>query len=245
MTSRNRALLGAATLALGLSASAQSFVVPNGSFELPIAPSIPGATPVIDVWVQSPRPPFIPIDDTAWDQSSGIFLNAPVGNPRHINNADGNQVAFFFPLPGLEITQQLGDTFTIGSSYNLTVGLRGSADLTVGNTFDIGLFYMDGATRVNLATGTATSTSAYQTSTELFDITATLPAVLAGDDWAGQTIGIYLSAMSFNGNANLAYWEVDNVRLAATAVPEPRDYAMIAGAGLVAAAIWRRRNLGR
>lgn len=241
-SSRSRnTLMGAALLALAVSASAQSFIVPNGSFESPVAPAIPGARPDIDVWVQTP--PQFPIDATSWDNSSGIFLNAAAPHPRHITNADGSQVAYFFALPGLEITQQLTGTFTPGLSYQLNVGLRGSTDMTAGTTFAIGLFYMDGATRVDLVSTPVTATAAYATATSLFDISATLPAVLAGDDWAGQNIGIFLSATSFNGNANLAYWEADNVQL--TAVPEPEAYAAIAGAGLVAVALWRRRSPAR
>ncbi|MFM8360411.1 MAG: hypothetical protein ACKOET_17820 [Verrucomicrobiota bacterium] len=38
---------------------------------------------------------------------------------------------------------------------------------------------------------------------------------------------------------------IDNVAITAVAVPEPREYAVLAGAGLAAFAVWRRRSAAR
>jgi hypothetical protein len=58
----------------------------------------------------------------------------------------------------------------------------------------------------------------------LVDYSVNIPAVQAGDAWAGQNIGIMIqvTASDFNGG----YWDMDNVRL--TSVPEPGQVSLLA-----------------
>jgi len=226
---------------LALSVPAVALDVPNHSFELPAGPFSPtGVSTAIDIWQQSPPPEWFDPNTfgVSWDSLSGIFPNAPSGNPRHITNADGGQVAYFFAVPQVAISQLLGSTFSANVAYTLTVGLRGGGALTAGSTFMVGLFYMNGATPVTLASTPVTATADYATTTALNEITVNVPTLSAGDAAVGKNIGIQLAVTSPNGVAGTAYWEADNVRLAA--VPEPEDYAIIAGAALLGGALWRR-----
>lgn len=215
--------------------------VPNHSFELPAGPFSPtGVSTAIDLWQQSPQPEWFDPNSfgVSWDSLSGIFPNSPAGDPRHITNADGGQVAYFFAVPQVAISQLLGSTFSADVAYTLTVGLRGGGALTAGSTFMVGLFYLDGVNPVTLGATSVTATANYATTTTLNEITVNVPALAAGDAAVGKNIGIQLAVTSPNGSAGVAYWEADNVRLAA--VPEPEDYAVIAGAALLGGALWSR-----
>lgn len=235
----SRALL-AGLCAGALGAQAASPTVLNPSFESPGVPDGFPAITIIDSWQKTPDPGFPP---GQWDQLSGLFENAPVGDPRHIENADGNQVAFLFAVAGVGISQQLGDTFAAGVSYELSLGLRGGGALTPGTTFQIGLFYMDGVTPVTLASTVVTATAEFTTTTQLFEVTATTAPVQPGDAAVGKPIGVQLLAASNNGAAGIAYWEADKV--AVTAVPEPETYALFFGGALLGGAVWRRCRSSR
>ncbi len=226
---------------LALTTPAVALDVPNHSFELPAGPFSPtGVSTSISVWQQSPQPEWFNPDafGVSWDSLSGIFPNAPDGDPRHITNADGGQVAYFFAVPQVAISQVLSSTFSADMAYTLTVGLRGGGALTAGSTFMVGLFYLDGANPVTLAATPVTATADSATATALTDITVNVPALSAGDAAVGKNIGIQLVVTSQNGTPGIAYWEADNVRVAA--VPEPEEYALIAGAALLGGALWRR-----
>ena len=226
---------------LTLMTPAVALDVPNHSFELPAGPFSPtGVSTAISVWQQSSQPEWFSPDafGVSWDSLSGIFPNAPDRDPRHITNADAGQVAYFFAVPQVAISQLLSSTFSADMAYTLTVGLRGGGALTAGSTFMVGLFYLDGANPVTLAATPVTATADSATATALTDITVNVPALSAGDAAVGKNIGIQLAVTSQNGAPGVAYWEVDNVRVAA--VPEPEEYALIAGAALLGGALWRR-----
>ena len=228
------ALVSAATTLL----QAQSLSVGNSSFESPaVPPGFPAIT-TISSWQKAPVPAGFPADQ--WDNLAGIFPNAPIGDARHITNADGNQVAFLFAVQGASISQQLTSDFAVGIGYNLTVGLRGGGALTPGTTFQVGLYYMDGTAHVPVAAHIVSATADYATTTQLFSISANVPAVKAGDAWAGKAIGIEFAATSNNGAPGIAYWELDKVSV--TAVPEPGTNTLLAcgSLGMFALAAWRR-----
>lgn len=219
-------------------ANAAAPVVLNPSFENPAVPAGFPASTFVDSWQKAPDPGFPP---GQWDQLAGIFPNAPSGDPRHIDNADGSQVAFLFAVQGVSLSQQLSSAFETGLGYELTVGLRGGGALTPGTTFEVGLFYLDGANPVTVTKTVVTATAEFTTTTQLFDFSVSVPAVQGTDAWAGKNIGVQLLSASNNGAPGIAYWEADNVRL--SAVPEPETYALLlAGAGLLGGCLWRSRR---
>lgn len=233
---------GAAVLAFAAAPlHAQSLPVPNPSFESPtVPPGFPALT-AFDSWQKAPPPSGFP-DPTQWDNLAGIFPNAPVGDPRHIENADGNQVAFLFPVLGVSLYQEVSSVFEVGKSYELTLGLRGGGALAAGVDFAMSLYYSDAGNRVPVASTLVTSTADYVTTRVLFDIEVQSAVVQAGDAWAGRNIGIELRPAENNTTPGIAYWEADKVRV--TAVPEPGAAALLA-AGLLVHASRGRRSLSR
>src|ERR1700761_9042295 len=101
----------------GLGASAvhaQAITVPNYSFEqFPVPNTSPYASPVIANWTQEGA-----------QFTTGEFYNT-TDVPPVVDNADGNQLAFVFAGPGNGFYQDLTSTYTVGQSYNLTVGVQG------------------------------------------------------------------------------------------------------------------------
>lgn len=86
------------------------------------------------------------------------------------------------------------------------------------------------------------SLTTFPATTSFVDFSATVPTVVAGDAWAGKPIGVQLIATSGTG---VGYWDLDNVRLEATVVPEPGTWALLGtGAGLLLVAGWRRNVRG-
>lgn len=215
---------------------AQELTVPNFSFESPAVPQGFPAVTVFEAWQKTPPPNGFP-DPSQWDNLSGIFPNAPAGDPRHIENADGNQVAFLFPVLGVSLYQEIPSVYEVGQSYGLTLGLRGGGALAAGVDFQVSLYYSDAGNRVPIASALVTSTPDFVTTTVLFDIEVQSAVVQAGDAWAGRNIGIELRPAANNTAPGIAYWEADKVRV--TAVPEPGALPLL---GLGAAGWWLARR---
>ena len=232
-TMQNRLSLAAAAglFAVILStAGAVEIEVPNGSFESPTPPPGFPVNTQIDVWRKSPQPPGIPLPGgITWDQLSGVFPNTAVGEPDHIDNLTGVQGAYMFAIPGLGLSQELGSSFTIGNSYQLSLGILGGGGITEGSLFQFGFYYLNDANSpVALNTSTITFTStAFPNITHLNDFSVTLPEVQAGDAWAGRNVGIQLITVFGTG---VGYWDVDNVRL--VSVPEPTTLGLLAVGGV-------------
>jgi hypothetical protein len=207
--------------------------VPNGSFESP--PTLFVDTR-IESWQKTPKPAWY--DESGgylWDQLAGVFLNLPPGDPAHIGNCDSNQAVFLFAVPQVGFFQDYesaGGTnttpdhafdarFEVGTSYRLAAGIIGGlGNMKEGVTLQLGLYYRADATnRVTVAaTNIAFSASVFPSPTNLVDITLQVPAVTAGDPWAGQRIGIELVSTVRPDLAG-GYWDVDNIRLTAAAAP--------------------------
>ena len=208
--------------------------VPNGSFETPVTDF---ADPRMDAWQKSPQPFWY--DDQGgffpWAYVMGQFLNTSNGSPDHIDNVDGKQASYMYALPQVAIFQDyntLSGTnttpshafnakFEVGKSYALTVGvLGGGGGMSNGATFAISLYYRDVASNmVTIGSTTITNSKAlFPTNTHLTDFSVQVPPVRAGDLWAGKNIGIQLaSTIGFDKIAG--YWDVDNVRLTESLVP--------------------------
>jgi len=225
--------LGLALLTTVSSLRAADLTVPNGSFELP---STTFVDPRVDLWLKSTQPVwFDPVatGGITWEQLSGVFANTAVGQPNHIDNLAGNQAIFMITLPQVGLSQVLSAPearFEPGFSYNLTLGILGGGGIPEGTAFQLGLFYLDGASApVSVGATTVTySAAGFPTITHLIDHAVETAVVQPGDAWAGKQIGLSLTSTSGTG---VGYWDFDNVRLTSTAVPEPGTLALL-GLGL-------------
>lgn len=215
-------------LAGSMAASGQAIPIPNGSFESP------GVDPAIDVtttvgsWQKAPQPAYFnsSVFGFTWDQTAGLFGNTPPGNASHIDNVDGNQAAYLLPFADVGLSQTLSSSYAVGFSYELTVGVLGKSMPADGDVLTLSLYYTSSGNPVTVASTAITYTAASLPSgTHLTDFTVNLPAVQAGNAWADQGIGVAITSTS---GAGAGYWDVDNVRLSATAVPEPGSLALAA-----------------
>jgi len=221
---------------------AQLITVPNASFESQVAGPPFGVNNNIDSWQKAPQPAYF--DPAAygftWDQTAGVFANTPPASADHIDNMDGNQALYFLAFPGVGVFQDYNSTdwnhttpthgfnslFEVGKSYTLTVGLFGKGGMPDGDLLDLSLYYRDAANNmVTVAMTPVTYTSAaFPSSTHFIDFQVNVPAVQAGDAWAGKNIGIQLLSAYGTGPG---YWDIDNVRLT-SAVPEPASLGLVA-----------------
>ena len=210
-------------------------VVPNWSFE---SPQTPFADPRIDAWQKAPKPFWYTNDDNgpyAWNNGMGQFLNTSNGSPNRIDNMDGLQGAYLFGLPGVGLFQDVNSLsgtntlpahdfdarFVAGRSYTLTVGLLGGGGgMSNGATFQISLYYRDAASNmVTVGAMTITNSPAvFPTNTHLTDFVVRIPTVKTNDAWADKNIGIQL-ACTVGFDLLGGYWDLDNVRLVETIVP--------------------------
>jgi hypothetical protein len=216
-------------LLAALSSFGGNLYVPNFSFESPVTPF---AFTNIDSWQKTPQPSTFDTNIFGpWNTLVGLFANTDATNADHIDNAQGNQLAYLFAYPQAGIFQDYNsvdwsDTtpthafnakFQPGRAYTLTVGLTSSSEepLMDGSTLLLSLYYRDAAS--NLVTVGSTVVT-YQTSmftnlNQLLDFQVQVPAVQSTDTWAGQNIGILIESI-VAPNLISGVWDVDNVRLA-------------------------------
>ncbi|MEO8428993.1 MAG: hypothetical protein ABI651_18005, partial [Verrucomicrobiota bacterium] len=208
-------------------------VVPNGSFE---SPETDFADPRMDGWQKAPEAAWYTGGaQFPWDQLTGEFLNTTNGSSNHIDNLDGEQAAFLTALPDVFIFQDYNSIsgtniapahdfnakFEAGKSYALTVGvIGGGGGMSNGATFQISMYYRDDSSnRVTVASTTITNTNTlFPTNTHLTDFQAIVPTVKASDAWVDKNIGIQL-ASTVGFDLQGGYWDVDNVRLTESVVP--------------------------
>jgi hypothetical protein len=211
---------------------AATVFVPNSSFEFPVTDF---AGPAMDGWEKAPQPIWYNDPSFPWDQLMGQFLNTTNGSPDHITNLEGSQAAFLFASPDVAIYQDyttgfgtnastahpFNAQFEAGKSYTLTVGvLGGGGGMTNGATLEIALYFLDGSNNVVTvgATTITNSQAQFPTNTYFTDFQVRLPFVKATDAWAGKRIGIRIaSTVGFDQIGG--YWDLDNVRLTDSVVP--------------------------
>lgn len=205
--------------------------VPNHSFELPATDF---ADPRIDIWEQNPD--FM-------STATGVFSNQAPSDPTFIHNLDGQQAAFLFNAPTVEIsldytsmdwsglTHQFDARYEVGKAYELTVGVIGGAGgMPPGAMLRMALYHRDAASnKVVIAQRIITNSLAiFPDTTNFVDFTLQMDAVKPGDAWADQYIGIQLMDVSAAPSAT-GYWDVDNVRLAFKRVPMLSNPALNGG----------------
>lgn len=213
--------------------SAGNLYVPNASFE---SQQTFFADPRIDFWQKSAQPAGF---DTnvfgAWDNLAGVFINSPLAGADYITNGVGNQMAFLFSYPGMEIFQNYDSTdwsgtapshafkatFLAGRSYRLSVGLTTSMEepLTPGATLLLSLYYRDAASnQVTVASTTVTyATNVFTNLNQLLEFSVALPAVSASNACVGKHIGIQIQSTVSPALIG-GVWDLENVRLTETIV---------------------------
>ena len=172
--------------------------------------------------------------------AAGIAHNGWNGGQIDLANSDGEQVGWMNSyvdatneLASSGLWQVLPETYTVGQSYELTVGVARAAwnPTQDDDQLQIRLWYQTStATPIASVTVTAGDLN-WSNGGDLIDYTATLPAVLATDAWAGQSIGIWIVSTYKNPAGGDSDWVIDNVRL--NAVPEPATLTLLGIGGLL------------
>ena len=232
LTARRAAIALVAGAAWLGTVQAATLPVPNSSFELPATDF---ASPAMDGWVKAAQPIWYNDPQFPWDQLMGQFLNTTNGSADHIENLEGSQAAFLFALPDVAIYQDFTTVagrsgnashpfnaqFEAGRAYTLTVGvIGGGGGMTNGATLEIGFYFRNTSNQmVKVGTTTITNSKAlFPTNTYFTDFQVRLPSVKPTDAWAGKRIGIRIaSTVGFDMLGG--YWDVDNVRLTESVVP--------------------------
>lgn len=204
---------------------AASIYIPNASFELPETVSV---SVDIDSWQKSPKPGWYDESresrDGIWILKMGVFFNNPNYSPKYyIDNCDGNQAAWLWAYPEVELFQDLTATFEVGYSYHLTVGIFGGGGdnpLKDDVPIEIRLYYRDAE---NNKVTIGTTAFVYDSDTccvmHFNDVRLDIPHVKTSDPWAGKNIGVQLISNltladldEHTGRAG-GWWNLDNVRL--------------------------------
>jgi hypothetical protein len=189
--------------------------------------------------------------------NTGIFQNldsdipfGPGVDAKRITNAHGGdqhsvgraQLAFISaqdPDGGAvyEFTQQLSESFVSGLNYTLTLDVAKSSvqPPTAGSDLSFSLFYLDGSTRVPVASGSVDEASVFADHVINFPTNGIAPA-----DADGKAINILVTTAG-NGSAASGTFDFDNVAV----VPEPTGLATLALAGGAAGLVRRRRRAAR
>jgi len=235
---------------------AQPVIVPNFSFASPTAPTTsPFVNIFVDSWQKIAEPAYYgPAIGTPfgipWLGTAGVFFDT---NP--YLNREGIQAGYLLAFPEVTLFQDYNSspahdfnvTYEIGKAYNLTIGVFGKPTLAPGNTLEVSLYYLDDLdNRVTVAATTITYSDTIFPGSgpfSLVDFEVNVPAVEAGDPWAGRHLGVQLESTVPLASASGGNWDFDNARL--TVVPEPATWTLLgfgAGALLLVRTRARRRT---
>jgi len=198
--------------------------IPNASFELPETVFV---SVDIDSWQKSSKPWWY--DESGgylWIQLTGVFLNVPPTDPDYIDNCDGDQGAWLWAYPEVELFQDVTNTFEVGQSYHLTVGIFGGGlgGMKDGVPIEIRLYCRDAES--NKVTVGATTFTYYWDPNHVKhfnDVRLDIPPVSSTEPWADKNIGVQIIS-TVDPVSGLAgeFWDLDNVRL--TKSPAKSDF---------------------
>lgn len=177
--------------------------VENPSFESPqVDPTAFQALPFVDQWIETDN-------DADYSSNTGVFPNPDPNAMGHLAHADANQLAFLGSEQGNGLAQILSAQYQPGYAYSLTVGMgiSGLFPPSELNGLDLVFFYVDGNEPVDIGVQSVPVTG--MSSSELVDVSLTLPVVQADHAWAGQAVGIAIRA---TGPA-AGFWDLDHVRV--------------------------------
>lgn len=245
---RLRHTFGSAAVALLVSGAAwgQQITVPNGSFERPATFFV---LTLVDFWQETPRPGwFQEGGGFSWDQLTGVFRNTQPGASDHIDNCDGDQALYLFAVPEVGVFQDFASVdwddpapshafdarFEAGKAYQLSFGVvAGGGNMLEGVTLEAALYFRNeqGQAIPVAATNVVFSKEQFPTRTHLTEVVLRTPVIAANDAGEGRHIGVrFLSTVS--AELQGGYWDLDNVRLTALAVPTLRLSVAPAAGGL-------------
>ncbi len=213
---------------------AGEIAIPNGSFESPATQFVDSR---VDEWQKAPQPQGFDTNGFgSWDNLVGVFANAAATNADFIDNAAGNQLVYLFSYPQAGLSQDYNSSvgtnnpthafnaqFDVGTVYRLSAEFTSSKEepLNPGATLQLSLYYRDAASNIITVASTIITyqTNVFTNITHLQEYQIVIPAVKAGDPWAGQKMGVaLLSTVATNLIGGV--WDIDNVRLTSeVAVP--------------------------
>ena len=238
-----KSLVGGSMLALLAHwSSATSIPVANPSFESPVTNYV---NINIDSWQKSPQPAdYDSSGGFSWEQLSGTFKNTAPGSSDHIDNVNGAQAIYLFADPEVGLAQELAAIFQVDRSFDLTVGvIGGGGGMLDDASLELRFFYRDAlGQKVTIATTEILqSIETFPSTNHLVDFQLHLAPVQTADPWAGQHIGLEFFSTT-SAELEGGYWDLDNVRLVSTMVPEPSSITSLSFAGgLLLAGRGRRR----
>lgn len=177
--------------------------------------------PVVNGSFESPSTTFVTQSATGWTLGgppesaiSGVFNNNSTqpGDPAHLTNAVGDQLAFIGTETGNEMTQFIPSAvFEPATQYTLRVGIALSNTLMPHPTdaVHLALYYVDSADqRHTVASTDIVNSPENALKTNLVQYFTAQSAVLFPDDAAmGKSIGIQLSTIGISGR----YFDLENV----------------------------------
>ena len=93
--------------------------------------------------------------------------------------------------------------------------------MQIGATFELALYYRDGASNMVLVAATSITNvpTIFSNNTHFIDFRADSAFVKATEPWAGQHIGVRLLSTITDTNLEGGYWDLDNVRLTSISAP--------------------------
>lgn len=240
-------LAGAAVLTGNAVARAALIPIPNGDF---MSPDVSTALylPEVSNWHKGTMPDGYPGGADAWYYTAGVFYNNPVyPPPLYITNMTSTQAAFLSATPQAELYQELTTTYQAGQSYHLDFGLNptdgstSAAAVPIDSPLYVMLYYLDGSTRTPVPGAETTILNSQQLLGDhnlLKFFAVDTGVVQATDAWAGKAIGIQFLSKANDLTAD-GMWDLGDVKLTSTSVPEAGTLGMLAaGAALLA----RRRR---